>query len=94
MPSATEIAIRNQLLSSSPATNLCTPNLIASPLANVTANAATTTSPHAPGPIAKPSKVSSAPISATTPMLAARCPKSPPGSLIPTYSAPNTTVTT
>jgi hypothetical protein len=64
-----------------------------SPPSTVTTNAASTTSSHAFSPIANPSPVSNAPITANSPIREARYPNSPPGSLTPANSAANASVT-
>ena len=51
----------NQTLSTYAATNLCKPDFTASPASQVTANAASVTSPQASRPMPKASSVSSAP---------------------------------
>ena len=62
----------NQTLRRLPAANLRTPNFTASPASKVITKAARTASPQAWSPTPNPRAVSSAPITANSPMRVAR----------------------
>ena len=88
----TEMTTKNQALSNVADTKRWVPNFRARPLSKVTPEAASTTHPHGPPPMANPSAVTPVPNTPTMAISRNRTPKGPPGSLRPTKRMPKVTL--